>query len=120
MCHNFFSNTLNLGNGGDLTEPVIWSVDNLLFPASIRYVILHCGTNNIKFNNPTDIANSVLCVYFLIQSKLLNVQIIVTGLFPRSQNVSYFRQIVHDVNIELDNACFLYQILSSKPNDDCL
>ena len=48
------------------------------------------------------------------------MQTIVTGLFPRSQNFSYFRQIVNDVNIELGNACSLYQILFCKPSDDRL
>ena len=65
-------------------------------------------------------SNGILCIYVLIQSKLPNAQIIVTGLFPRSQKFSYFYQIVHDVNIELGNACSLYQILFLKPNDDQL
>ena len=69
---------------------------------------MHCGTNNIKFNNPTDIANGISCVYFLIQSKLANVQIIVTSLFRRNQKLSYFCQIVNDSNIELRNAFSLY------------
>ena len=70
--HNFFRNALSLCIGGDRTEHVIWRVDNLSFPASIKYVIIHCGTNNTKFNNPTDIADDILSVYFLIQSKLPN------------------------------------------------
>ena len=109
--HNFFCNALNLGIGGDRTEYVIWRVDNLSFPTSMKYVIIHCGTNNIKFNNATDIANGILCVYYLIQTKLPNVQIIVTGLFPRSPKSSYFCQIVNDVNIELGNACSLFDII---------
>ena len=76
---------------------------------------MHCGTNNIKFNNPTDIANSILCIYFLIQSKLPNAQIIVTGLFPRSQKSLYFHQIVNDVNIELGERYYFF-----KPNDNWL
>ena len=86
----------------------------------MKYSVIHCGTNNIKFNNPTDIANGILCIYYLIQSKLPNAQIIVTGLFPRSQKFSYFRQILNDVNIELGNAWSLCQILFVKPNDDWL
>ena len=70
----------------------------------MKYSVIHLGTNNIKFNNPTDIANGIFCIYFLIQSKLPNVRIIVTGLFPKSQKSSYFRQILNDVNIELGNA----------------
>ena len=116
----FFRNALNFDIGGDRTEHVIWRVNNLSFPASIKYVIILCGTCNIKFNNPTDIASGILCVYYLIQSKLPNAQIIVTGLFPRSQKFSYFRQIVNDVNIELGNICSLHQILFLKPNDDWL
>ena len=104
--HNFFHNALNVGIGGDRTEHVIWRIDNLSFPTSIKYVIIHCGTNSIKFNNPIHIANGILCVYYLIQSKLPNAQIIVTGLFPRCQK---FWQIINDLNIELGKACSLYQ-----------
>ena len=39
--------------------------------------------------------------------------------FPRSQKLLYFHQIVND-NIELGNACSLYQVLFFKPNDDWL
>ena len=86
--HNFFHNALNLGIGGHRTEHVIWRVDKLSFQASIQCVIIHCGINNIKFNNAADIANGILCAYYLIQSKLPNAQIIVTGFFARSQKYS--------------------------------
>ena len=118
--HNLFRNAPNLGIGGDCTEHVILRVDNLSFPASINYIIIHFGTNSVKFNNPSDIANGILRVYFLIQSKFPNAQIIVTGLFRRSQTFSYFLQIVKNVNTELGNNCSLYQILFLKPNDDWL
>ena len=88
VCHNFFRNALNLGIEGDRTEHVICRVDNLSFQASIQCVIIHCGTNNIKFNNAADIANGILCAYYLIQSKLPNALIIITGFFPRSQKYS--------------------------------
>ena len=116
----FFRNVLNRRIGRDCTEHVICRVDNLSFPAFTKYVIIHCGTKNIKFNNPTDIATGILCVHFLIQSKLANAQIIVTGLFPKSEKFSYFRQIVNDVDIELHNPCFLCEILFFKPNGDWL
>ena len=43
-----FRNALNLGIGGDRTEHVIWRIDNLSFPASIKYVIIQCGTTVYK------------------------------------------------------------------------
>ena len=96
----FFRNVLNRRIGRDCTEHVICRVDNLSFPAFTKYAIIHCGTNNIKFKNPTDIVSGVLCVHHLIQPRLPSAQIIVTALFPRSQKSSYVRQIVNDVNID--------------------
>ena len=64
--HNYFCNALDLGIGGDRKEHLIWRVDNLSSPTFIKYVIIHYGTNNIIFNNPTDIANGISWVYFLI------------------------------------------------------
>ena len=92
--------SIYLGIGGDRAEHVILRVDNLSFPASINYVIIHCVTNNIKFKNPTDIVSGVLCVHHPIQPRLPSAQIIVTALFPRSQKSSYVRQIVNDVNFD--------------------
>ena len=46
--HNFLCHAP--GIGGDRTEHAIWRVDSLSFPASIKYVIIDCGTNNIKLN----------------------------------------------------------------------
>ena len=63
--HNFFRNALNLGFGGDPTEHVIWRVDNLSFPASIKYVIIDCGTNNIKFNLNYPMRRLLLLVFSL-------------------------------------------------------
>ena len=93
--YNVFLNATNLGIGGDPTELVIWRVDNLPFPASIKYVIIHFGTNNIQFNSVTDISNDILCVYLIIQYKLPNV----TGVFPRSHKFSYFCQVAKDANV---------------------
>ena len=70
----FFCNALNLRIGGDCSGHVICRVDNLSFPASKKYLIIHCGTNNIKFNNLTDIADGILCAYILIQLRLPNAR----------------------------------------------
>ena len=38
--HNFFRNALNLGIGGDRTEQVVYRVDKLSFPASIKCAVI--------------------------------------------------------------------------------
>ena len=59
--HNFFCNTLNLGIGEDRAEHVIWRVDNLSFPASIKYGYL---LKNLKFCKPKYIHKSfVHCLH---------------------------------------------------------
>ena len=64
----FFRNVLNRRIGRDCTEHVICRVDNLSFPAFTKYAIIHCGTKNIKFNNPTDIATG--CNMLMIANDL--------------------------------------------------
>ena len=81
FCYTFFRNALNFGIGEDRTEQVFWRIDNLSFPAFIKNLIINSGTNNIKFSNATNISNGIVSVYFLIQSKLPNAQVIVTVFF---------------------------------------
>ena len=85
----FFCNALNLGIGGDWSEHVICRVDNLSFPASKKYLIIHCVTNNIKFNNLTDIADGILCAYILIQFRLPNARISAWS-FPQKPKLFVF------------------------------
>ena len=56
----FFKESLNLGIGGDRTQHILWRVERLPVPSHLKYVIIHCGTNNISNDSPTEIANSIL------------------------------------------------------------
>ena len=40
--------TVNLGIGGDRIENVLWRINDIVFPKSIRSAVIHCGTNNIN------------------------------------------------------------------------
>ena len=100
----------------------IWTMQRMELKFSGYF--LHEGILWLSFNKIWDVTHRTiwrfdmelpLCVDFLIQSKLLDAQIIVAGLFPRSQNFSYFCQIVNDVNIEL-----VIFALYTRYYDDCL
>ena len=43
--------TLNFGINGDKIKNVLWRVCNMALPASVEYVIIHCGTNNLGHKN---------------------------------------------------------------------
>ena len=58
----FFKESLNLGIGGDRTQHILWWVERLSVPSHLKYVIIKCGTNNIRKHSPSEIANSILCI----------------------------------------------------------
>ena len=70
--------TLNYGIGGDRTQHVLWRAENATLPNSLKYVVIHCGTNNIDRDQPRDIANGLK-----LQEKCSGLKVIVTDLLPR-------------------------------------
>ena len=49
---SFFKKTLNLGIGGDRTQHILWRVERLPVLSHLKYVIIHCATNNINKDSP--------------------------------------------------------------------
>ena len=66
LCHywnvweTLFKESLNFGIGGDRTQHTLWQVECLPVTSHLKHVIIHCGTNNISNDSPTEIANSIL------------------------------------------------------------
>ena len=56
---NFFENSINLGIGGDGTQHVLWRLRNTRISPYVKFVVVHCGTNNLDFNTPLDISNAL-------------------------------------------------------------
>ena len=54
--------TINLGIGGDRIENVLWLINNIVLPKSIRSVVVHCGTNNINTNSSDEISVGVVII----------------------------------------------------------
>ena len=50
--------TINLGIGGDRVENILWHINNILLPKSIRSVI-YCDTNNIDTSSSNEIGHSL-------------------------------------------------------------
>ena len=53
-------NTVNCGIRGDSIQNLLWRVDHLSLPVSLRVAVLLCGTNNIQHDEPKDIAEGVI------------------------------------------------------------
>ena len=76
--------TVNLGIGGDQTENVLWRINDIVLPKSIRSVVIHCGTNNIDTSGSNEISVSVVTIARSISHRYPNIEIIVSGLYEET------------------------------------
>ena len=97
--------TLNYGIGGDRTQHVLWRAENATLPNSLKYVVIHCGTNNIDRDQPRDIANGVISIGLKLQEKCRGLKVIVTGLLPRDSQWSQRRKKINLINYYLEKLC---------------
>ena len=51
-----FAKTLNFGISSDKTQHVLMRAQQITFSSSVKYIIIHCGTNNIDSDNPYSIS----------------------------------------------------------------
>ena len=54
--------TINLEIGGDRIEKVLWRINDILLPKSIRSVVIYCGTNNIDTSSSDEISVGVVTI----------------------------------------------------------
>ena len=97
--------TLNYGIGGDCTQHVLWRAENATLPNSLKYVVIHCGTNNIDRDQPRDIANGVISIGLKLQEKCRELKVIVMDLLPRDSEWSQRRKKINLINYYLEKLC---------------
>ena len=97
--------TLNLGIPGDKTQNVLWRAENLQISSRVKFVVIHCGTNNIDTNAPNAIAQGILSIALTFQEKCDQIQIFVVGLLPRDLQYSFRRDKIDNVNKILVKMC---------------
>ena len=56
---------------------------NMDSPDSLKYVTVHCGTNNVGKDGLVDIVNALLLTATHIQKRKPGVKIFVSGLLPK-------------------------------------
>ena len=90
--------TVTLGIGGDRIENVLWSINDIVLPKSIRSDVMLCGTNNIDTSSSDEIRLGVLTNAKSISHRYPNKQIIVSGLLPRYIHWSTRRVKINETN----------------------
>ena len=87
-------NAANFGWGGDNTHNILWRLQNgELDGVSPKIVVLQAGTNNLPGRGPADdakineVVSGIRAIVAEFQKRVPKATIIVTGVFPRSQNI---------------------------------
>ena len=99
-------NAINCGIGGDCTQHVLWRADNFYLPPTVSTVVLSCGTNNMDFFSPVDIANSVILSGLKLREKHPRIHVIVTAILPRDATVTKRRIRIQQTNDLLKKHCW--------------
>jgi lysophospholipase L1-like esterase len=95
---NFFGwNAADFGWGGDRTQNILWRLNNgELDGVNPKVVVLLAGTNNVGNTMPVggddatvaDITRGLHAILRVIETKAPGATIIVTGIFPRNDNIA--------------------------------
>ncbi len=107
---NFFGwNAADFGWGADRIENILWRLENgELDGVNPKVIVLLAGTNNVGNTLPrgstdakiADIAGGIRAVLSLMRSKAPAATIILTGIFPRNDNIAVM-PMIDGINVEL-------------------
>ena len=100
---NFFGwNAADFGWGADRVENVLWRLENgELDGVNPKVIVLLAGTNNVGNKVPPngidaavdDVSKGLAAVVRVMQSKAPGASIVLTGIFPRNDNMDVMREI---------------------------
>jgi lysophospholipase L1-like esterase len=108
---NFFGwNAADFGWGADRVENILWRLDNgELDGVNPKVIVLLAGTNNVGNRPPenvdakaADVCWGIEAVVKLMRAKDPNATIIVTGIFPRNDNMAVM-PVIDRINAGLAN-----------------
>jgi lysophospholipase L1-like esterase len=102
---NFFGwNAADFGWGADRVENILWRLENgELDGVNPKVVVLLAGTNNVsKPDGSTveDVTRGLKAILRVIRTKAPDAVIILTGIFPRNDNMELV-PVIHQINANL-------------------
>ena len=92
---------MNYGYGGDRIEHLLYRLQYQCIPKYVWLVIVHIGTNNMKYDSEEKIAAGIHQVCTIINKFRDDVDIIVSGILPRAdisvKKVKRINRKLHDI-----------------------
>jgi lysophospholipase L1-like esterase len=88
---NFFGwNAADFGWGADRVENILWRLENgELDGVNPKVIVLLGGTNNLGSSSAEEISRGLEAVVRVTREKAPRAAIVVTGIFPRNDNMAY-------------------------------
>jgi lysophospholipase L1-like esterase len=100
-------NAANFAWGGDSTHNILWRLQNReLDGVSPKVFVVQAGTNNLPWTGPADaakadeVASGIRAIVELLQQKTPQATIVLTGVFPRTQNMAV-KSTIEQINEQL-------------------
>ena len=112
--------TINLGVGGDRTQHVLQRLEDVILPATVECIVIHCGTNNLTNSQPSDIASGVLAIGARAKVGRKNMEVIVAGLLHCDLDGLPMRSNVAEVNKVLRRMCAKMKFHFLEQDEDWL
>ncbi len=92
-------NVVNLGFGWDMTENVLWRLQQgELDGYSPKVAVVMIGTNNRDSNSSADIATGIRAICTEIHQRTPATKILLLGIFPRGEKPDAGRQKLEEIN----------------------
>ena len=97
---------LNCDIVGDRPQHVLWKAEDLSVSPTVKYVVVHCDTNNLDQDEPRILVNGIINIGKVFQEKLAaDVKITLAGLLPRGLIKSKRENKILKVNSYLKKPC---------------
>ena len=97
--------TINFGISEDKIQNVLWRMYNMILPAPVEHVIIHCGINNLGHNSLSKITEGLINIACILKKSYKNLEIFVSCLLPRDDEKSVKRSLLYAVNCYLKKNC---------------
>ena len=88
---------------GDKVEHVCWKFINTHFNSCVKYVIFHCGTNNLQHHTPSQICDAFRDVNLHLRRYYPSIQVLVSGILPRFGH--FYTDRVAETNNQIREMC---------------
>ena len=102
--------TLNFVMSRDKIQSVLWRVNNMSLLASVEYVVIYSGNNNLGYNSPIKIAEGLINIACILKKNYKNLHIFVSCLLTRDDKKSVNRSLLFAVSCYLKELCITNSI----------